>query len=61
MTEEKWERVADKVADRLRQGEKFYNAVKNGLRDCGIYDYDNHASYYCTEMGRRLGKRKRNR
>ena len=58
MTEEQWERVADVVADRLRDGEKFFNAVKNGLRDCGIRDYDDLASYYCKEMGRRLGKRK---
>ncbi|MBT5337714.1 hypothetical protein HN858_02050 [Candidatus Falkowbacteria bacterium] len=58
MTEEQWERVADVVAERLKNKEKFFDAVKYGLRDCGIRDYDDHASYYCKEMGRRLGKRK---
>jgi hypothetical protein len=61
MTEAKWDQVADAVAARLKKKEKFFDAVKNGLADCGIYDYKDNASYYCKEMGKRLGKRKKSR
>ena len=59
MTEEEWEEVADAVAERLANKEKFFNAVEGGLRDCGIHNYSRYASEYCKELGRRLGRRRK--
>jgi len=59
MTEEMWERVCDCVSARLKKKEHFYSAVKNGLLDCGIRDYDQRPRYYCQEVGKRLGARRR--
>ncbi len=58
MTEEMWERVCAFVSVRLKSGLEFYEAVKAGLKDCGIHNCSYTPAYYCSEIGRRLGNRK---
>lgn len=63
MTDEAYlERMANDVAERLQNGTKFYDAVEKTMKKFGVYR-DNPAtkSYYCKNIGRILGARKKSR
>ena len=62
-SEEAWDRLADKVADRLSSGMQFYDAVEAALGESGIHvakDFEKKR-FFCKELGKRLGRRKRRR
>ena len=55
-----FERMADDVAERLQKGTKFYDAVERTMKKFGVYrDNPETKSYYCKNIGRILGARRK--